>query len=411
MLEPRNVAQNAAYPPHSPSKEINACAVNGLNQLRRADWSVQGRQSFYTLDAMRAIAATAIVVLHSRLLFDAQWAPNAYLAVDLFFLLSGFILAHVYDGRGMTTRQFITLRAIRLYPLYALGLFFAIIQAAAVLGLGHSRATGIEDIISSALNAAFLPSPFPSTYGGYFSDLFPLNGASWSLFFEVLINIAFCTAVFKRSSVMKAIVIGSAFILITSALENGNLDTGGQWNRFLDGFARVGYSFTVGVLIRRARFSAPPWLKRIGPWPLLTILVGVWITPISANWRGAYDLTFVLLISPAVVWAGTQVQPQLYFRPLFSTLGGASYGIYAMHLPLMFATAFLGLKILHVPGWFLGTGFVICMMLFAVWLDRVYDKPIRRTLANWAGPKLGMSVSAQQKYIEAIIRRDRARIQ
>ena len=317
MLERSNSARNASHPERRASYEFDARAV--LARLgQRQDSSVDPR-TFHTLDAMRAIAATAIVVLHSRLLFNAELAPSAYLAVDLFFVLSGFVLAHVYDGRRLTVRQFMTIRAIRLYPLYALGLLFAVIQAAALLMLGQSRETGTELIISAALNAVFLPSPLPSTYGGYFSDLFPLNGASWSLFFEILINIAFCTAIFKRGYVLVAVVIGSALLLGFSAITQGNLDTGWQWDRFLDGVAKVGFSFTVGVLLRRADFSPPALLKRIGPWPLLIVAAGALVAPIPAAGRAIYDIVFVVLISPALVWAGAHVEPRSrfvgFFRP------------------------------------------------------------------------------------------------
>jgi peptidoglycan/LPS O-acetylase OafA/YrhL len=81
-----------------------------------------GRHQFVLLDGLRGVAALAVVVTHALYFFPPT--PMAYLAVDFFFMLSGFVLAHAYGERlrqGMTAGRFMAIRLIRLYPLYALG--------------------------------------------------------------------------------------------------------------------------------------------------------------------------------------------------------------------------------------------------------------------------------------------------
>ncbi len=107
------------------------------------------RRNYGTLDGLRGVAAIAVVVVHAPMLMGSIEAPSAGLAVDLFFVMSGFIIAHAYEGKlrdGMTAGHFIALRLARLYPLYLLGL---------VLGMAQSEAA--EPHVPAQLQQTFLP--------------------------------------------------------------------------------------------------------------------------------------------------------------------------------------------------------------------------------------------------------------
>jgi peptidoglycan/LPS O-acetylase OafA/YrhL len=99
-----------------------------------------GRQRFETLDALRGLAALAVVSGHTQDLFGGSIFPLGYLAVDFFFMLSGFVLAYAYGQRvegGLTVGHFMKARLIRFYALYLIGL------AIAVLAMLIERAQGM----------------------------------------------------------------------------------------------------------------------------------------------------------------------------------------------------------------------------------------------------------------------------
>ena len=78
---------------------------------------------FLVLDGMRGIAAIVVLIMHTSAILDAKILNGAYLAVDLFFLLSGFVLAHAYGKKledGLPRTRFMAIRLIRLYPLHFL---------------------------------------------------------------------------------------------------------------------------------------------------------------------------------------------------------------------------------------------------------------------------------------------------
>ncbi len=143
--------------------------------------AAQDRRTFHTLDALRGIAALAVVCFHRR---EGRF-PSAYLAVDLFYVMSGFVLAYAYDSRfaaGLSWRRFMAQRLIRLWPLYALGVIITLVSA--VLA-GDQKAWA-----QAPLQFLFLPAqPGPDH-----APLYPLNLPAWSLMFELAIN--FVWAVF-----------------------------------------------------------------------------------------------------------------------------------------------------------------------------------------------------------------------
>src|ERR1700761_7756809 len=194
------------------------------------------RRMFYTIDGLRGIAAWLVVCrplvpLHAgKLNFQ-----SSYLAVEMFFLFSGFVIAHAYDKRfeaGMKFWDFFKARMIRLYPLYVLG--FAI----AVLTVPMARLMGIHtwplDPRVIAPNLFMLPTYI--TFAG--GVLFPFNNPSWTLFFELLANFAYCL-VFKALTHgrLALLVIIAAALLVFACFNFHSLDIGYNRIHFIGGFA------------------------------------------------------------------------------------------------------------------------------------------------------------------------------
>ncbi|ONG52127.1 hypothetical protein BKE38_15050 [Pseudoroseomonas deserti] len=356
--------------------------------------SPDGRRFFVTLDGMRGAAALAVVILHDPGFVLPLLMPSAYLAVDFFFLLSGFVVAHAYGSRlagGLRIGRFLRDRLIRFYPLYALGLVVGALSGAVALALGGGSMETVQGLlIALGTGLAFLPSPTAHETPG----TFPLNGPAWSLFFELLVNIVFaCLLPFLSLRRLIAITLLGAVALVWSAMEYGHLDTGSAWFNFWGGFARVGFSFFAGVLLYRLHRQGFVTSRLAWMFPLL--LVALLMVDAPPEYRAVFDLACVLLVFPALLLASSMLEPGRWLAPLFVNLGAISFPIYALHVPaqelMRRCVRFLGVDPADLAPW---AGFVIipAMMLGSLWLARHYDRPLQRRLRQRRGGlKLGLA--------------------
>ncbi|HEY0329776.1 MAG TPA: acyltransferase [Rhodopseudomonas sp.] len=347
-------------------------AENGAETLR----------TFQPLDGLRGAAALAVATLHGSQMFgQGVYFRHGYLAVDLFFVLSGVVIGHAYGGRlkaGMSVGEF---ARIRLYPLYVLGLSVMGVWAAYAISNAipftmFRRANWAwTDLLSTALwSAAFLPS-FSGDWHARIA--YPLNPVSWSLFFELLINLLY--AGFRRyiTRIVLVIVIAlSAGWLIHVGLTYNSLDRGFELDHWDGAIPRTCFSFSVGLLIYDLVVAGAP---RVAVPPALLIAVTVailYVNPLS----GVFDLVCVMLIFPALVYCGTR-----HLRPgasasLYGFCGRISYAVYTLHFPLVVIIMinFGGVRTLPV-GVALGLG--IAGLVLLCWIvDRLYDTPLRSLL-------------------------------
>lgn len=146
------------------------------------------------LDGLRGVAAIFVILYHFGEGFATspvdQMMNHGYLAVDFFFILSGFVIGYAYDDRwqrGMSAGNFMLRRVIRLHPMVILSVIFG---AVAYLIQGSVRWDGTPMPLSMLLLALLLglflipvlPGAGADVRGN--NEMFPLNGPSWSLFFE-----------------------------------------------------------------------------------------------------------------------------------------------------------------------------------------------------------------------------------
>ena len=154
---------------------------------------------YIRLDGLRGIAALVVVWYH---LFEGfatspidQRCNHGYLAVDFFFLLSGFVLSYAYDGRlrsisaaqRLSFGSFLRRRIIRLHPMLLLGLVWGAV-AFVLQGSVQWDGTAVSSIcvIIALLTSLVLIPAWPGcpTEVRGNGEIFPLNGPMWSLFFE-----------------------------------------------------------------------------------------------------------------------------------------------------------------------------------------------------------------------------------
>jgi peptidoglycan/LPS O-acetylase OafA/YrhL len=203
--------------------------------------------TFLTLDAIRCVAAVAVVLKHMAT-NSTNWEPaGSYLAVNLFYALSGFVLAHAYADRfdhNLGIGEFLKIRLIRLYPLYFLGLSISVIRLAA----GFLRPTN-EIWAALIANILFLPVP-PGAFAS--RVLYPLNPPAWTLFFEMLANIAMVALWGRIGRRCLAILMLVGILgMVGGAWAKGSLDVGWTWGGAPIALACLMFSFTIGVVIQR----------------------------------------------------------------------------------------------------------------------------------------------------------------
>lgn len=336
------------------------------------------------LDGLRGLAAIVVVLFHMGLITQIGVAPAGYLAVDFFFILSGFVICQVYEPRllgGLSLSQFLVQRAIRLSPIVALGAALGILYLCAGWAMTE-RSIGdlLAILITGGLNAFLIPKP-PGLLGDD-PALFPGNWALWSLFFEVLINIVWAVVLVGRSiRVLALFVLASAIALTMIGLASSSLNVGWTWPTFAGGLARVSFGFSMGCLLYRLRKSLPGALAGWSPFSIPLLIVALF-APLPGP---LYELAVTLVILPVVVFLGSS--PAAALLPGVSRVAGElSYALYGIHLPLIviiggllraLAPDLMGSPWLYLitPG----------LMLVGWATAKFYEAPARAALSRLAG--------------------------
>jgi peptidoglycan/LPS O-acetylase OafA/YrhL len=355
-------------------------------RAHKTEAAFSGKRVFHTLDALRGIAAIGVVIFHMSSFFEPIRVPGGYLAVDLFFMMSGVVLAHAYEQRfraGMKTVDFMRIRMIRLYPLYLLGTVLGVAVAVASMHGNNSQGWSSRSLLLATLLALL---SVPNLSGRLNEPLYPLNIPCWSLFFEVLINLLFVVcwrALTSRRLIALCITAGCAVGLLIA--HRGNVDQGSDTAGFLAGLVRTAFGFSVGILIAR-RVRAQRRESNIAFLAIAALVIIAIVGGPRGEGRALWDAACVLLLFPLVVYWGTLVDPSVWLQNVATFLGVTSYAIYVLHSPISSimnsVTRHHGLGA-DAPGApYLGVT-IVAVLLTACWLiDRYADAPVRRFLGR-----------------------------
>jgi peptidoglycan/LPS O-acetylase OafA/YrhL len=353
--------------------------------------AVSLKSRFLLLDGLRGIAALLVVLHH----FSLSWYEKrllfgmAPLAVDFFFCLSGFVIAHAYGARlrrGMPLRDYALRRLIRLYPMYVIG---GLLGLAGVIALKANHLTdfswaGIAQ--ATVMHMLYIPNN-SSAVEEIFTlhirgTLFPLNNPAWSLFFELLCaNIAYAFVV--RASRWGGVVLatGSALLLVWATIRYGAHPGWGTEN-FLGGFPRVMFAFFAGVAIFDWRHVVAR-VPRLPAWLVVLAVLILFGVPRTTYFL-SYWLVAVLMAVPILVAAGTQcVIYTAAGRALAEFAGRLSYPIYCIHYPLLMLDAASGWR--PTDYGIAAALFVACSIASSYVLLIAIDEPARNWLNRVAG--------------------------
>jgi len=292
-------------------------------------------QRYATLDGLRGVAAVVVLCYHTHVFpGSAAIAPHGYLAVDFFFMLSGFVIAGAYQRKleaGFTVADFASQRVIRLYPVALAGILLGALRLVSHYLISPADAEPAQWIaLAVLLNVLILPVVSQTHFGG---ELFPTNGPVWSLFSELLVNLGWSIfASFKSSIIVIVFVTMACGTILYGTMHETALDDLGWNSQYpLEAASRVLFSFLLGTVIHRFRGVLPNLSKsRVLPAFSMTALLLV----LGMPWyQGAWDALAIFVFLPAILILGVLCGRKTD-ATVRSFLGEVSYPIYAIHFPV-----------------------------------------------------------------------------
>jgi peptidoglycan/LPS O-acetylase OafA/YrhL len=355
------------------------------------------------LDGLRGVAALMVIWYH---IFEGfatsptdQQFNHGYLAVDFFFILSGFVIGYAYDDRWKTMKikDFFKRRLIRLHPMVIMG---AILGAITFYIQGSEKWDGssvsISMLIVAMLINLFLIPAVPGSGAEVRGngEMYPLNGPSWSLFFEYIGNILYALFIRRLSTKALTILVVLAGIGLASFAIfdfSGYSHLGVGWTmadyNLIGGFLRLLFSFSMGLLMSRIfkpiQIKGAFWICSLAIIVLLSI---PYIGSDNAPWmNGIYDSVCAIIIFPLLVYLGASGKTSdKKSSKICKFLGDISYPLYIVHYPFMylFYSWLWSNNITFSEAWPVTIALFFGNILLAYLCLKLYDEPIRKWLTK-----------------------------
>lgn len=364
------------------------------------------------LDGLRGVAAILVLIYHIFEGFAFAESTNGegsglittlnhgHIAVDFFFILSGFVISYAYDDRWgkMSLGGFFKRRLIRLHPMLIMG---AVVGVISFLLTGCQQWSGEVTPISWVMIALLLtifmvPAlpglPYEVRGNG---EMFPLNGPMWSLFFEYIGNILYALVIRRLSTKLLAVltaILGVLHAWIFVGDLSGYDSVGIGWTidtiNFWGGLVRMLFPFTMGMLL--ARTFRPREVKGAF-WICSAMLIAVFAVPYIAksgaiSLNSLYEVVCIAVIFPIIVWLGACGKGgDNYTGRINNFLGELSYPLYIVHYPIMYIFyKWLIENRCYTLGDTLGLSALVVLSSVALAYAclKLYDEPVRKWLAR-----------------------------
>ena len=365
------------------------------------------------LDGLRGVAALMVLIYHIFEGFAFAEGFNGagegiittlnhgHIAVDFFFILSGFVISYAYDDRWnkMTIGSFFKRRLIRLHPMLVMGVIIGVI-AFAIEGFKtwNGEATPISWVMLAMLLTMFMIPAIPGA--GYEvrgnGEMFPLNGPMWSLFFEYIGNILYALFIRRLSTkllALFAVVLGllHAWFYVFDISQYNCVGVG--WTidtvNFWGGMLRMLFPFTVGMLLAR---TFKPCKIKGAFWICSLILIVIFALPFisfkpeAISMNALYEVLCIAFIFPLIVWIGASgIAKGEATKRVNKFLGDISYPLYIVHYPIMYIFYKWLIKNEYYSleqTWLIPLLVVLSSIVLAYALLKLYDEPVRRWLSS-----------------------------
>lgn len=354
---------------------------------------------YQILDGLRGVAAIIVVFFHlSEPLSSSRLdtvVNHGYLAVDFFFLLSGFVIGYAYDDKWdkLTIGSFLKRRFQRLQPLVVLGMTLGAIgfyfTDSTIWPLIHT-VPAWKLIIVMLIGYTILPIPLSMDIRGW-QEMHPLNSVGWSLFFEYIANILYALGVRKLSNkALACLVILAGAVLLHFAVTNPNGDVAGGWTLNMEhmriGLTRTIFPFFAGLLL--LRITRPTYIKNAFLWCSLLVVVILFMPRIGGAehfWmNGLYEAFCIIILFPLIVYIGASgVVHSQTGNKICNFLGDISYPLYMTHYVLVYFYVAWVSNNNGITGWQALPYAVLTFsgaILLAYASLKLYDVPVRAWL-------------------------------
>ena len=374
---------------------------------------LRSKQRYDILDGLRGVAALMVIIFHFFELYSfgnpsKQIINHGYLAVDFFYVLSGFVLGYAYDDRWdkMSYWDFYKRRLIRLHPMVIAGSLLGMCY----FFLGECiNSPNIESVnplyffLTIIMSILMIPCPAQMDIRGW-GETNSFNGPNWTLTYEYIVNILY-SLIFRRlhTIIIGILTLASALLLVNltcnfdifnvmNERESNKYTVIGGWSltscELCVGFTRLFYPYFAGYLVYRLK------LKIRIPYSFIICSI-ILITFLSMPrlekegypiFNGIYEAIVIILIFPLVIiiGAGDTTKNEILTK-ICKFIGELSYPIYITHYPIIYmnsAWTSFHMKDSLFNKIMLSIGSFFIMVFNAYSLIELYDKPVRKWLAN-----------------------------
>ncbi|MEO5890124.1 MAG: acyltransferase [Ferruginibacter sp.] len=307
---------------------------------------------YQILDGLRGVAAIIVVFFHLAEPLASSHLDNivnhGYLAVDFFFLLSGFVIGYAYDDRWgkLTVGGFLRRRFERLQPLVVLGMTLGAIgfyfTDSTIWPLIHTVPLW-KLIVVMLIGFTVIPIPLSMDIRGW-EEMHPLNSVGWSLFFEYVANILYALGLRKLSNkALACFVVLAGAVLLHFAVTNSNGDVTGGWTLNAEhmrvGITRTIFPFFAGLLL--SRIARPVYIKNAFLWCSILVAAVLLMPRIGGAqqpWmNGLYEAFCIIIVFPIIVYIGAGGVVRSHTEDkICKLLGNLSYPLYMTHYVLVY---------------------------------------------------------------------------
>jgi len=329
------------------------------------------RNQLLSIQALRAVAALLVVIFHVTQswvdefgLLDRNVFPAGSSGVDIFFVISGFIMCYTTAAPAdRSPLKFAGKRLVRILPLYyGLTLLVFLVAMAAPSLLANTQAN-FEHLLKSL---AFIP--YARADGGVFPILF----LGWTLNYEMFFYLVFALALFFQQRALSIVIVTMTALVIVGA----TLPMEGLFARFYTN--EIILNFVWGCLLYAAWARWPRafgahlwWLGLIG---VIAIILQPYVAPALPRSIGA-GLPATLIVAAALGF----VFPAGAARDVSVKLGDASYSIYLVHPFVVELAAKALIKIAGASPLTAGIHLVVSILatcLVSIAIFNFFERPI-----------------------------------